>query len=794
MKRTIQRTSILWLAIFTLVACGGGEGRQAEYLARAQEHLDSGNMDKARIDIKNALQINDKSAEGRYLMSIVEENEQNWRGMYSNLNAAVELDPVHVPARIKLAAMMLAANNLAESKTHIEAAYDLEPTNPEILGVMAAQFLREGDQQQAREYASQSLALNPGEESAIGVLVSVVGQESPEEALAIIERGAASSPASVPIRLIKIQVLEVLGRTDDVIAVYQGLIAEFPEKYAYIKQLAQYYVSKFRADDAEAVLRETIATQPESVELKMVLAQLLLASQGVESAMAELELMLAAEPANFEIRDALGKLVAQDTDSLDRLQKLYEEALEYDLEGVDSQVARARLAGIALSKNDSETATRWLEEALQLEPDNPDALILRARANLAEGNYKAAIPDLRVVLRSNPGSVPAMLLLGDAHRKNGAVNLSQDNYRKVLELQPTNSVALYQSAIILAGQQKYEDAAVNLEKLLDQYPENFMAINLLSGVYVKLERWDDAVALTERLSGDEATSSVADVMAAEVALRQGDPDKAINAATRALEQNEELYAAATLIMRAKAAKGDIDGAIAYGEGYRVKQGGSDSVNMALAQLYIAKKQPEKAAVVLMETLADSPESIQSYMLLSRIYVQSGEIELQESLYERGIAANPSNIGLKTELSAVYSQDGRIDEAVALLEEAYKLGENSLIVINNLSALLIDYFPTEANLRRVQTMTRDFKDSQQPALLDTLGWLQYKLGNIPQAISLLTSAQELGGQGPEYWYHLGMVHHKNGDAALAKEYLGKALSVDGAKFYGREEAEKIHSAL
>ncbi|MFT6276329.1 MAG: tetratricopeptide (TPR) repeat protein [Halioglobus sp.] len=794
MKRYIQRTSILWLAIFTLVACGGGEGRQAEYLARAQEQLDAGNLDKARIDLKNALQINDKSAQARYLMAIVEEKEQNWRGMYGNLNAAVELDPSHVPARIKLAGMMLASNNLEASREQIQATYDIEPTNPEVLGLMGALFFREGDREQAEEYASQALKLDSGQESAIGVLVSIVGQENPEEALAIIERGGAANPESVPIRLIKLQVLEVLGRTDDVIAVYQELMAEFPEQHAYIAQLAQYYVSKFRVDDAEAMLRQTIAAQPESVELKLVLTRLLFASEGADAAIAELEKMVAAEPANFEIRDTLGKLVAQNLKDPARIEKLYEGALEYDIEGVDSQVARARLADLALSKGDTEAASLWLEKALEIEPDNPEALTLRARVYLADGDYKAAIPDLRVVLRSDPGSIPAMLLLADAQRKNGAVNLSQDNYRKVLELQPANSVALYQSAIILAGQQKYENAAVNLEKLLEQYPENLAAINLLTGVYTNLERWDDAVALTDRLSGNEATSSVADLMAAEVALRQGDPDKAINAATRALDQSAELYTAATLVMRAKASKGEIDEAITYGEGYRAEQGGNASVNTVLAQLYMAKQQTEKAIGALNDTIADSPESIQAYIMLSRIYSQSGELALKESLYERGIAANPSSVILKTELAVIYTQDGRLDEALVLLEEAYVLEENSQIVINNLSAVLIDHFPTEANLRRVQNMTRDFKESGQPALLDTLGWLQYKLGNIPQSISLLKSAQELGGQGPEYWYHLGMAYHQNGDLELAKELLGKALEVEGAKFYGRDEAEKAYKSL
>ncbi|MEH6591132.1 MAG: tetratricopeptide repeat protein [Halioglobus sp.] len=53
---------------------------------------------------------------------------------------------------------------------------------------------------------------------------------------------------------------------------------------------------------------------------------------------------------------------------------------------------------------------------------------------------------------------------------------------------------------------------------------------------------------------------------------------------------------------------------------------------------------------------------------------------------------------------------------------------------------------------------------------------------------------MGGQGPEYWYHLGMAYHKNGELELAKEQLGKALAIEGAQFFGREDAEKIYGTL
>ena len=66
--------------------------------------------------------------------------------------------------------------------------------------------------------------------------------------------------------------------------------------------------------------------------------------------------------------------------------------------------------------------------------------------------------------------------------------------------------------------------------------------------------------------------------------------------------------------------------------------------------------------------------------------------------------------------------------------------------------------------------------------------------MPQAISLMETAQAAGARGPEYSYHLGMAYAKNGQEELAKEQLGKALADENAAFYGRDKAEEVYKGL
>jgi len=54
-------------------------------------------------------------------------------------------------------------------------------------------------------------------------------------------------------------------------------------------------------------------------------------------------------------------------------------------------------AALALQENDHSGAENWLERALQLDPENPDALVLLARAQIMNGHYEAALATARQV-------------------------------------------------------------------------------------------------------------------------------------------------------------------------------------------------------------------------------------------------------------------------------------------------------------------------------------------------------------------------------------------------------------
>lgn len=77
--------------------------------------------------------------------------------------------------------------------------------------------------------------------------------------------------------------------------------------------------------------------------------------------------------------------------------------------------------------------------------------------------------------------------------------------------------------------------------------------------------------------------------------------------------------------------------------------------------------------------------------------------------------------------------------------------------------------------------------------DTLGWIYYKKNVYVKAIDLLKDSTEKLPNNPVCHYHLGMAYVKNGDTALAKQALTRALQ-GGRDLPGKQEAQEVLATL
>ena len=170
---------------------------------------------------------------------------------------------------------------------------------------------------------------------------------------------------------------------------------------------------------------------------------------------------------------------------------------------------------------------------------------------------------------------------------------------------------------------------------------------------------------------------------------------------------------------------------------------------------------------------------QSNGSLVRIYVAKGELLRLAHRYEESLAVFntaleivPGNSDLLYARALVAERLGRIDQLEADLRFILKAEPDNAHALNALGFTLADqtdrYEEAYGYLKRAIEIMPD-----DPAIIDSLGWVQYRLGNYEESIRLLRKALSRFDD-PEIAAHLGEVLWVSGNQQEARGIWQKAL--------------------
>jgi tetratricopeptide (TPR) repeat protein len=136
--------------------------------------------------------------------------------------------------------------------------------------------------------------------------------------------------------------------------------------------------------------------------------------------------------------------------------------------------------------------------------------------------------------------------------------------------------------------------------------------------------------------------------------------------------------------------------------------------------------------------------------------------------------------------------GKLDEAKVQYEKVLGLDNRAAAASNNLAQLYVDRNENlDVALQLAQTAKAGMPASHE--VDDTLGWIYYKKGAAPLAITSLKQAVAAAPANAVYLYHLGAAYALNKDKVNARQTLEKALKLQPG-FPGADDARKILDSL
>jgi tetratricopeptide (TPR) repeat protein len=775
------------VAVIALGGCGGAQARKARHLEKGHEFYAAGNFDKARVEFRNALQIAPNDAEARYENGLVDERLGNAREAAQFYQGVIDVDADDVKARAALGRLYLFSGAPEKGLETIKPGLLKHPDDAGLLTVRAAARVQLKDSDGALLDAQRAVQLAPASEDAAAVLAGIYKSRNElDKSRDLLEVSIKKIPNTVDLRLALAQIYSTLGDEPKVEELLIELTRLKPKDKAHRLRLAQYYARLNHADEAEKVLRDAIKALPEERDLKTGLVDFLAERRSRDAAAKELGAMIAADPKNYDLRLAQARFYEQGKED-PQAEGAYKKIIA-DADGDPADIAaRNRLAALLIRKKDVAGAEKLLAEVLAKNPRDNEALVLRGNLALAQSDPKAAIVDLRAVLRDQPNATGVMRALARAHLANGEPALAEETIRRAVDANPQDTGARLDLAQLLAQMGKPEQAKPVIDELVKQHPDNVTALEAQFKIAAVTKDVASARSAANALVALQPKLALGYYYQGAAAEADKHPEDAARLYATALEvqpeATEPLQALARVLVglnRTPEALKRLDEAIARYPALPL------AANIK-GETLIAAKHPADAEAAFKTAIERAPNWWIPYQRLSLAQSTQGKSAAAIATLQAAIPKVENPSPLQLDLAVLFERSGKPDDAIRLYEAALLKDPHSDVISNNLAMLLITYRKDQPSLDRAKELSARFSASTNVAYLDTYGWVLYKRGESAAAVAALETVLAKTPDSPVSLYHLGMAQASAGQADAARDNLSRSLKA-GKDFAGMAEAK------
>ena len=167
----------VWKVVFlsfllALTACDSPEETEAKHISQGKILYENEEYDKARLEFKNAYQINPTSAEALYHLGLIAEAGKKWKQAYGAYSKVQLQGPAHIGANIHLGRIFLMAGDMDKAISYVDRVLESEVGNVEALALRGAIKFRQDDLAGAETDSLATLKLAPGDIAATTVLAA----------------------------------------------------------------------------------------------------------------------------------------------------------------------------------------------------------------------------------------------------------------------------------------------------------------------------------------------------------------------------------------------------------------------------------------------------------------------------------------------------------------------------------------------------------------------------------------------------------------------------------------------
>lgn len=540
--------------------------------------------------------------------------------------------------------------------------------------------------------------------------------------------------------------------------------------------------------------------------------------QQYEKAVENYKQALVFDPYSSFLRNSVGILLIRKSDLLNAI-KQFQAAVDSDKEDYDSRIL---LATLLFSKGDIEGARRLLEEARSILPERIDAYLKLSDLYLFVKDERSALSILKEMLKNSTDRSEAYLRMGNIYLNRRNLKMAIESFTNSLKIDPSSRDAALLLSISYELEERYDKAIETLKTAQKYVADDTEIILSIGKLYLREEDFRSAKLYFDYAIRNSASIISMSITVAQIYSQEGyykEAEEIYRSLLSEYNNSDELkYYYGKLLITMKRYDDGIEilnkitdkkytaystslicAAHLERKEYAKALECSNHTKMAdktlffiTAEALIGLKRYEETRKMLESSIKKREIWCDAIIYLARVYERiisaDAAIALLNEAVNRHDILLDEKIRILYEVGMIYERNSKINEALESMKQILKINPDNPEALNFIGYTYID---NNINLEQAKDMILRayMHSSRSGAIIDSVGWMYYKLGDYETAIKYLKKANRLLPQEPVISDHLADTYLKLNNKKEAVKIYRETLKIENLEYKLRESIRK-----
>ena len=490
------------------------------YFTEAQIQRKKGDLDKAIILLKNAVEIDSESIYlQRELVTLYLQNKEDDNAL-DLLEIILEKHPDDIKSLILYGGIQQVRKENEAAISAYERVIELDSKQEKVYSLLGNLHIETGNLERANIIFTQLIEIFPASYAGHFYLGKIyVKQGKVQQAEAAFRRTLELAPDLLEPRFELLKLYKAEGRQEDVVQIYQGILNQNPNNIRAAMELGLYYHESGDTELAQQIFTKLGRRSKTEFEILVKVIQLYVDRKRYDDALVVLNGMLEGVPDSSDIHHITGiayyskdnydtaishfiKVMPDSRfyqDAVVHSAYIYQEngenqkALDYLKQAIENQPKngefRYYLGTFYEDSEDFENAEKYIKQAIELEPDNPKFYFRLGVVYDKAKKKEASMEAMRKVIALDPKHANALNYLGYTYADLGQ-NLDEAErlIKEALKYKPNDGYITDSLGWVYYKKGQFQKALKYLKKAVELVPDDPIMLEHVGGCLFKIER------------------------------------------------------------------------------------------------------------------------------------------------------------------------------------------------------------------------------------------------------------------------------------------------------------------